>query len=165
RHFRPDPGRPVEFDERAAAAVLSDLVPGIRLRSRRRDRIVRFPDRVRGGAGLCPHAAVGTADMRRAARRHWPALVMGICVAIYLFPLYWMAISGFKTQAEIFANPPSLFPRDPTLDASRYVIRQENVARYLRNSVIIALPVTLVTVVLSATGAYAMSRLRSKLVD
>jgi multiple sugar transport system permease protein len=103
--------------------------------------------------------------VRRAAKRHWPALVMGVCVAIYLFPLYWMAISGFKTQAEIFANPPSLFPRAPTLDAFRYVIRQENIARYLRNSIVIALPVTLITVLLSATGAYAMSRLRSKLVD
>jgi len=82
-----------------------------------------------------------------------------------LFPLYWMAISGFKTQAEIFANPPSLVPRAPTLDAFHYVIGKENVARYLRNSIIIALPVTIVTVVLSAMGAYAMSRLRSRLVD
>ena len=62
---------------------------------------------------------------------------MGVCVAIYLFPLYWMAISGFKTQAEIFANPPSLFPHAPTLDAFRYVIRQEKSPAYLRNSIII----------------------------
>ena len=39
-------------------------------------------------------------------------------VAIYLFPIYWMLISGFKSSAEIFANPPSFFPTAPNLDAS-----------------------------------------------
>jgi multiple sugar transport system permease protein len=58
-------------------------------------------------------------------RRILPSLIAGGCVVIYLFPLYWMAISGFKTQAEIFADPPSLFPRAPTLDAFRYVIGHE----------------------------------------
>jgi multiple sugar transport system permease protein len=94
-----------------------------------------------------------------------PSVVMGACVAIYLFPLYWMAISGFKTQAEIFADPPSFFPRAGTWEAFRYVIGHENMARYVRNSITIAAPVTLVAVTLSAIGAYAMSRLRSRLVD
>ena len=89
----------------------------------------------------------------------------GACVAIYLFPLYWMAISGFKTQAEIFADPPSFFPHAPTLDAFRHVVQNENMPQYLRNSIVIALPVALVTVALSATGAYAMSRLRTRLID
>ena len=98
--------------------------------------------------------------------RHFaPSIVAGACVAIYLFPLYWMAISGFKTQAEIFADPPSFFPRAPTLDAFRHVVQNENMPRYLRNSIVIALPVALVTVALSATGAYAMSRLRTRLID
>ncbi|MBI3514151.1 MAG: carbohydrate ABC transporter permease [Proteobacteria bacterium] len=93
------------------------------------------------------------------------SVVAGACVAIYLFPLYWMAISGFKTQAEIFADPPSFFPRAPTLDAFRYVVERENMGRYVWNSVAIAIPVMLVAVTLSAMGAYAMSRMRSRLVD
>jgi multiple sugar transport system permease protein len=98
-------------------------------------------------------------------RRIVPSAIAGACVAIYLFPLYWMAISGFKTQAEIFADPPSFFPRAPTLDAFRYVVGHENMGRYVRNSVTIAIPVTLVAITLSAMGAYAMSRLRSRLID
>lgn len=103
--------------------------------------------------------------MKRAIRAYAPTLATGALVALYLFPLYWMVISGFKTQAEIFADPPSFFPRAPTLDAFRYVIGHENMGRYLRNSITIAIPVILVTLVLSAMGAYAMSRLRSRLVD
>jgi multiple sugar transport system permease protein len=85
--------------------------------------------------------------------------------AIYLFPIYWMLISGFKSSAEIFVNPPTFFPRDPSLEAFHSVIVQENIARYLRNSVVIALPVTLLTLTLGSIGAYAMSRIRSRLVD
>jgi len=84
---------------------------------------------------------------------------------IYLFPIYWMLISGFKSSAEIFVNPPTFFPRDPSLEAFHSVIVQENIARYLRNSVVIALPVTLLTLALGSMGAYAMSRIRSRLVD
>ncbi len=86
-------------------------------------------------------------------------------VACYLFPVYWMFVSGLKTSAEIFANPPSLLPTNPTLAAFRYVFLSENVARYMRNSLAIAIPVTVLTLVLGATGGYAMSRLRTRLVD
>jgi multiple sugar transport system permease protein len=103
--------------------------------------------------------------MRKVLRHYSPSVVAAACVALYLFPLYWMTISGFKTQAEIFADPPSFFPRAPTLDAFRYVIGHENMARYVRNSITIAIPVTIITLVLSTMGAYAMSRLRSSLVD
>ena len=64
-----------------------------------------------------------------------------------------MIVSGLKTSAEIFANPPTLFPRAPTLAAFEYVFVRENVLRYLRNSLAIALPVTLLTVVMGADAA------------
>jgi multiple sugar transport system permease protein len=86
-------------------------------------------------------------------------------VAAYLFPVYWMLVSGFKTSAEIFASPPTFVPRSPTLDSFIYVIGRENVLRYLRNSLAIAVPVTALTLVLGSIGAYAMSRIRSRLVD
>ncbi len=86
-------------------------------------------------------------------------------VLCYLFPVYWMFASGLKTSAEIFANPPSLLPTNPTLAAFRYVFVSENVARYMRNSLAIAIPVTVVTLVLGASGGYALSRLRTRLVD
>ena len=86
-------------------------------------------------------------------------------VAVYLFPIYWMFVSGLKNSAEIFANPPTLVPRAPSLDAFSYVFMREDVLRYLRNSLGISVPVTLLTVVMGACGGYALSRLRSRLVD
>jgi multiple sugar transport system permease protein len=86
-------------------------------------------------------------------------------VALYLFPIYWMFVSGLKTASEIFANPPTLFPRNPTFDTFEYVIVRENVLRYLRNSLAIALPVTVITLILGSMGGYAMSRIKSRIVD
>ena len=103
--------------------------------------------------------------MPKRTRRIILAVVAFAGVAVYLFPIYWMLISGFKSSAEIFANPPTFFPSAPNLDAFRSVFVQENIARYLRNSVIIAIPVTALTLGLGAMGAYAMSRIRSRLVD
>ena len=100
--------------------------------------------------------------MRQLLRAQWPSFVAAAAVALYLFPLYWMLVSGFKTPAEIVANPPTLFPRTLSLDAFRNVVLQENVLRYLRNSITIAVPVTVVTTALAAIGAYAMARLRSR---
>ena len=91
---------------------------------------------------------------------------IGIAIVIgYLFPVYWMFISGLKTSAEIFADPPSMVPQHPTLAAFRYVFERENVARYMRNSLAIAIPVTVLTLVLGSSGGYALSRLRTPLVD
>ncbi|TCR66628.1 carbohydrate ABC transporter permease [Bosea sp. BK604] len=96
----------------------------------------------------------------------WPVTVIAILgVGAYLFPIYWMLISGLKDSAEIFANPPSFVPRAPSLAAFEYVFVRENVLRYLRNSLTIAIPVTVLTLLLGSMGAYAMSRLRNRLVD
>jgi multiple sugar transport system permease protein len=92
-------------------------------------------------------------------------LLAVVGVAVYLFPIYWMFVSGLKNSAEIFANPPTLVPRVPSLDAFSYVFMREDVLRYLRNSLAIAVPVTLLTVAMGACGGYALSRLRSRLVD
>ncbi len=100
-------------------------------------------------------------------RRRAPVLtvIAVVGVALYLFPIYWMFVSGLKNSAEIFANPPTLFPRTPSLAAFQYVFMREDVLRYLRNSLAIAVPVTLLTVAMGACGGYALSRLRSRLVD
>ena len=96
----------------------------------------------------------------------WLCCAIGVVwVAGYLFPVYWMFVSGLKTSAEIFADPPVIVPRHPTLAAFRYVFESENVARYMRNSLAIAIPVTAVTLILGSTGSYALSRLRTPLVD
>lgn len=86
-------------------------------------------------------------------------------VAFYLFPIYWMLISGFKPAAEIFARPPTFFPDNPTLESYRIIFQRENILRYMANSLIISFPVVLIALSLGSMGAYALSRLKSRIVD
>ena len=98
--------------------------------------------------------------------RGWGHTVIAVTgVAVYLFPIYWMVTSGLKNSAEIFATPPTFFPRQPSFAAFNYVFARENVLRYLGNSLAIAIPVTLLTAAMGACGGYALSRLKSRLVD
>lgn len=106
------------------------------------------------------HRLIGSRGMRML----YGAIGLAIVVC-YLFPVYWMFASSVKTSAEIFANPPSIIPSHPTLDAFRHVFESENVLRYMRNSLAIAIPVTAVTLLLGASGSYALSRLRTRMID
>ena len=87
-------------------------------------------------------------------------------VALYLFPIYWMFISGLKNSAEIFANPPSLFPRAPV---ARCLSTMCSCARTCCATCATAwrsrCRSLLLTVAMGACGGYALSRLRSRLVD
>lgn len=110
--------------------------------------------------------------MRALRRRFRPSGLRRLSFAIglalvlaYLFPVYWMLVSGLKTSAEIFANPPTFFPAHPTFAAYQHVFEFENVARYMRNSLAIAIPVTVLTLLLGAGGSYGLSRLRTRWVD
>jgi multiple sugar transport system permease protein len=98
-------------------------------------------------------------------RRRGFTVIAVIGVAIYLFPIYWMIVSGFKSSAEIFARPPTFFPTELRLDAFHVVFGRENVLRYIANSLIIALPVVAISLTLGSMGAYGLSRLHSRWVD
>ena len=68
--------------------------------------------------------------------------------ALYLFPLYWMYVTAFKSAAEMFRYPPTLWPLAPQSHfVATFVDRQ--MANYLWNSFAIACGTTANIVVLS----------------
>ncbi len=86
-----------------------------------------------------------------------------VFVAIYMFPVYWMVVTSIKTPPAIFASPPQIFPSHPTLEAYRTaVIHNGTVLRSVRNSTIIAVGTTLLTLLLATPAAYALARLRPR---
>ena len=82
---------------------------------------------------------------------------------IYLSPLYWMFISGLKTQAETYTIPPTLIPATPLF--SNYINIVRIAIPYLRNSLIIAVSATFITLFFGTTGGYALARLKTKWVQ
>jgi multiple sugar transport system permease protein len=90
-------------------------------------------------------------------------IMLGLAVlfaAIYLFPLYWMYVTAIKNPGEIFRYPPSFWPTEPTFNFVRIFI-DHSMARYLWNSLVIAIGTTAVVSVFGTGCAYALARSRS----
>lgn len=84
-------------------------------------------------------------------------LVIVLFLVITLGPLYWVAMSSFKTPREVIARTPTAFPSEVTLKNYERLLDQSNFVAQLQNSATIAaltVVFTVVIVVLAAFGAY-----------
>lgn len=84
--------------------------------------------------------------------------LLTIVAIIPLFPLYWLAISAFKTPAEFVSIPPTWFPASPTLDQVRSALTDVPFAQSMFNSIIIAGGATLSVLVTSVLAGYVFAK-------
>jgi multiple sugar transport system permease protein len=103
----------------------------------------------------------------------WPRFIFAVTLIFFLtsilFPFYWMVSSSFKTYAEIGSREPAYIPSALRLDAYRQLFdpnvevsrtsSYENFGRNILNSVKVAVPTSIIAVILSTLGAYSVARL------
>ncbi len=82
-----------------------------------------------------------------------------------LFPFYWMVSSSFKTRAEIGAREPVYIPSALNWEAYEELFDPNNPSyqdfgKNILNSMLVAIPTSLIAVILATLGAYAIARLR-----
>jgi multiple sugar transport system permease protein len=94
----------------------------------------------------------------------WPRFIFAITLTFFLtsilFPFYWMVSSSFKTYAEIGARNTVYIPAALRLDAYQELFDYWNFDVNILNSIKIAVPTSIIAVILSTLGAYAVARLR-----
>jgi len=85
-------------------------------------------------------------------------------VILAAFPFYWMVITSFKTNADLYnvANIPFWFNDPPTLEHFRYLFDQTLFARWLWNSLVIGVCVVVITLVTAVPAAYSLARLTGR---
>lgn len=92
------------------------------------------------------------------------ALTLIVFLTTILFPFYWMVSSSFKTRAEIGGREPVYIPGELRLEAYEELFDSESpIGRFgknIVNSVKVAIPTSLIAVILATLGAYAIARLR-----
>jgi len=76
------------------------------------------------------------------------------------FPFLWMVSTSFKPPTEVFAQPPSFIPEDPTWENFLRLFTATNFLVYFKNSLIVSGLAVLLTMVVSAAGAYSLTRYR-----
>jgi multiple sugar transport system permease protein len=75
----------------------------------------------------------------------------------------WMVSSSFKLNTEIFASPPRFITENFSFEAYARIFADPSKVRFFINSYVVALSVSLLTLVVGMMGAYAFSRYEFRL--
>jgi multiple sugar transport system permease protein len=87
-------------------------------------------------------------------------LALAIPIAIvYIFPLYWVVITSFKTYREAFASPPIFF-KLPDFSSYATYFSQPDIIHYLINSLIATAVSSVLALTFGVLAAYALARVR-----
>ncbi|WP_439409619.1 carbohydrate ABC transporter permease [Bradyrhizobium sp. DASA03076] len=85
-------------------------------------------------------------------------------VILAAFPFYWMVITAFKQNSDLYdiTNTPFWFNEPPTLEHIKYLFEQTLFTRWLLNSLVIGLCVTAITLVTAVPAGYSLARMTSR---
>ncbi|EOA04485.1 carbohydrate ABC transporter permease [Herbaspirillum sp. AP02] len=84
----------------------------------------------------------------------WVAVLGWACAIVLFFPIFWVAVTAFKTEAQAY-TPSLVFL--PTLDTFREVFSRSNYLAYVQNSLIVSLGSTVLSLLLAVPAAYSMA--------
>ena len=87
------------------------------------------------------------------------AVLAGVSL-VMLLPLLFLLGNAFKTAPELLSWPPTVLPREPTLDNLRAVLAETPVPRWLWNSLVFALLSTVAVTATSAVSGYVFAKFR-----
>ncbi len=77
-----------------------------------------------------------------------------------IFPLYWVVTVSFKTTTQISERESLFWPEPWTLDQYDKLINESGFLTWFRNTVIVATTSTVISVIMAALAAYALTRLK-----
>ncbi len=77
-----------------------------------------------------------------------------------LFPIYWVLVTALKGSQEIYAFPPTFWPEAVTFENFDAILFKSDFPLFIRNSMIVAVSVTLLSTIVAALAAYPIARLR-----
>lgn len=79
---------------------------------------------------------------------------------VVFFPIFWMVLTGFKTEVDAIADPTLIF--SPTLDSYIEVQQRADYLKFALNSVIVSFGSTLLALLIAIPSAYSMAFLPTK---
>src|ERR671937_2090777 len=71
-------------------------------------------------------------------------------------PFYWMIATSLKHDKEIYGYEATLIPQQPTVANYITIIKDTPYLLYLRNSTVVAVSSTLLSIIIACLGAYAI---------
>ena len=84
-------------------------------------------------------------------------MLLCFTILISLFPIVWVILSSFKTNAAILSDPFSL-PTSFSLEPYSYIFSKYDFIGYFLNSTLVSLSATLLALLIYAMGAYVFAK-------
>lgn len=85
------------------------------------------------------------------------SIVLLFTVLISIFPIVWVVVSSFKTNAQILSNPFSL-PTAFSFKAYQAVFKQTDFLLYTVNSLLVSVVSTAISIIIYAMAAYVIAK-------
>jgi len=104
---------------------------------------------------------VSSLRVRKISKGLTAYLGLAFFIVILLFPFFWMLITSIKPDSELYdmsQSPLSL--HKPTLDHYVYLIQNTRFLLWMRNSAVVAIVSTSLSIVVGTLAAYSLARLR-----
>ena len=99
---------------------------------------------------------------RRIKRDYGPYLPLSPYLLVVLFPFYWMIITTFKRDNDLYnlTGVPFWFKESPTLSHIQLLLNDTLFITWLKNSLLIGAAVVVITLVIGLPAAYGLARIR-----
>jgi len=81
-------------------------------------------------------------------------------LGVAVFPLYWMLVTSMTPSSELFADTARVIPKVSEIGVYREAFHGTSVTTWVRNSAIVAVGTTVLSLALAILPAYALSRFR-----
>src|SRR5262249_32269925 len=120
-------------------------------------------DRLAHPAHAAPGRRVAMVRTTSGSRRILKWVGNGLLAALLVWtvlPFYWIIANSLKADREIYGFEATLYPHRPTLAAYGRLFGTTPFVKYVRNSTVIAVGNTVLSLVFGCLGAYALARLR-----
>ena len=127
--------------------------------ARTTDTVAAVTPEAQAKASLAPEMMSWDSRARRVVTLYLP---LACFVVILLFPFYWMTITAFKPNAEMYdyKNYNPFWISSPTLDHIYHLLFATSYPRWLWTTMLVAIASTFLSLFCSVLAAYAIQRLR-----
>lgn len=100
--------------------------------------------------------------MNNKMKKIFAHLVLALFAFFFVFPIIWITISSIKSESELFAWPPTILPESITLNNYLDAFQRGNFTVYFRNSFIVAVSATILTLIINSMAGYALAKYKFK---
>jgi len=111
-------------------------------------------------SGTAPAGANAPRQEGRPASSRTAYIVLSLGLVLMVGPFLWMVLGSLKPSADFLRNPPTFLPSVTTTDNYARLFDQLDFPRFFFNSAVIALAVTVGTLVFCPMLGYALAKLR-----